>query len=51
MQALSTRNARSCLASSSSCDGEDHMLAYKSQWAKDAEFRGVRDRVKEMEND
>ena len=35
---------------SSSGDGEDHMLAYRAQWAKETELRELRDKVGKMEN-
>ena len=39
LQALSARNVSSCLASSSSCDGEDQVLAVNVQLVKNTELR------------
>ena len=51
LQAVSTKNERGLSASSSSGDGEDHMLAYKAQWAKEAELRELREENKRLKSE
>ena len=51
LQAVSTRNVRTWSASSSSCHGEDQMLAYGAQLANDTELREHRKRSQSAQNE
>ena len=48
---MSTSNGRSWSASSSSGDGEDHKLAYKAQWAEEAELRELREENQRLKSE